>query len=251
MTDVSKPTISLSEKIQRDIETNIINGVWAPGDRIPNENEFMQQYQCSRMTVNRILSRLAERGLIIRRRKAGSFVAVPQSNSALFLNIHDFAKEAAADGQDYAYEILSRTVVNLNKTQALSLNLKEGHKVLAITCLHHFNAVPLAYEDRLISLEKVVAAETEPFDSIPPGTWLLGHVPWTEAKHTISAINADEKLARLLKIKLRVACLVLHRETWHDSEFVTAVDITYAGSSHKLTGAFTSALDHMNAGSSY
>lgn len=251
MTAPTKPAGSLSEKILRDIESNIINGVWAPGDRIPNENEFMEQYQCSRMTVNRILSRLAERGLIIRRRKAGSFVAVPQSNNALFLNIHDFAKAAEADGQHYSYQILNREVLKLNKTQALNLNLQEGHKVLAISCLHCFNAVPLAFEDRLISLQKVAVAEAEPFDTTPPGTWLLGHVPWTEAKHTISAINVAEKLAKLLKIKQSSACLVLHRETWHDKEFVTAVDITYAGSSHKLTGAFTSSLDTINAPGSF
>lgn len=247
MTETSEPVISLSETIQRDIETNIVNGTWGPGERIPNENEFMQQYQCSRMTVNRVLSRLAERGLIIRRRKAGSFVAKPQTNGALFLNIQDFAQEAADSGFSYRYEILYRQTEYLDKAKAASLDLAKGQEVLHVTCLHYFNNNPHAYEDRIICLDKVKAALDEDFETTPPGTWLLGHVPWTEARHTISALNVDKKLADLLKIKAQSACLVLNRRTWHDSEFVTEVDIIYGGSGYKLTSAFSSALDGMSS----
>ena len=237
-----KPAMTLSETIQRDIESKILSGQWAPGDRIPNESEFMEQFQCSRMTVNRVLSRLSERGLIVRRRKAGSFVAAPRNDSAMFMEIRDFAREAAGQGRKYRHEILLRRVERLSDARAHSLQLDPGLAVLRVLCLHVLDDQPNAYEDRVISLDKVSAVRDEYFEDAPPGTWLLGHVPWSEARHTIRAINADATLAGILGIAEQVACLVLNRRTWHLGEFVTDVDITYPGEGHELTGQFSSTM---------
>ena len=239
-TDTAVGNGSLSETIQRDIETKIVSGSWAPGDRIPSESDFMAQYSCSRMTVNRVLSRLSERGLIVRRRKAGSFVASPRNDSAMFLEIRDFAREAAGKGQRYQHEILLRRVERLSEARAASLKLKPGQPVLRVLCLHVLDDQPHAYEDRVISLQKVTAVADETFETIPPGTWLLGHVPWSEARHTIRAVNSDATLAGILGIAEHDACLVLNRRTWHQGEFVTDVDITYPGIGHELTGQFSS-----------
>ncbi|MBN8998033.1 MAG: UTRA domain-containing protein [Rhizobiales bacterium] len=231
---------SLSETIQRDIEAKIMSGEWAPGNRIPNEVEFMAQYDCSRMTVNRVLSRLSERGLIVRRRKAGSFVAAPRHDSAMFLEIRDFAREAAGRGRRYRHEILLRRIERLAELRAGSLGLSPDLLVLRVLCLHVLDEQPHAYEDRVISLDKVPAVRDEPFETAPPGTWLLGHVPWSEARHTIRAVNADATLAGILGIETHDACLVLNRRTWHQSEFVTDVNITYPGAGYELTGQFSS-----------
>lgn len=231
---------SLSETIQRDVEGKIMSGQWAPGDRIPNETEFMAQYGCSRMTVNRVLSRLSERGLIVRRRKAGSFVASPRHDSAMFLEIRDFAREAAGQGRRYRHEILLRRIEKLPEMRAGSLGLTPGLPVLRVLCLHVLDEQPHAYEDRVISLEKVPVVRDEHFAAVPPGTWLLGHVPWSQARHTIRAVNADATLAGILGIAVHEACLVLNRRTWHQAEFVTDVNITYPGAGYELTGQFSS-----------
>ena len=56
--------------------------------------------------------------------------------------------------------------------------------------------VPFAVEDRLIDLSSVPDAATADFSREPPGSWLLHHVPWTEAEHTISAVVADDRERR-------------------------------------------------------
>mgnify|MGYP003695062823 FL=1 len=66
---------TLNQRIRSDLESRILSGEWAPGFRIPYEHELMEQYGCSRMTVNKVLTALAESGMIERRRRAGSFVA--------------------------------------------------------------------------------------------------------------------------------------------------------------------------------
>ena len=64
--------MTLHERIRKGIESRILSGELKPGDRIPFEHELMEQYSCSRMTVNKAVIELVNRGLIVRRRRAGS-----------------------------------------------------------------------------------------------------------------------------------------------------------------------------------
>ena len=75
-----KPTY---KQIRLDIERRILTGEWPPGHRIPFEHQLMTRYGCSRMTVSKALSELAQAELIERRRRAGTFVRRPNFLSAV------------------------------------------------------------------------------------------------------------------------------------------------------------------------
>jgi GntR family histidine utilization transcriptional repressor len=230
--------LSLTGRIHRDIQQRIVSGDWPAGTRIPFETELAAQYRCSRMTVNKALSALAQEGLITRRRKAGSFVAEPKVEQAV-MEIQDFAMEAARLGLPYRHEITGRSVERLGAAAARAAGLPTGARVLHVLCRHSIGAKPVAFEDRLIALAAVPGAAEERFDAIPPGTWLLRRVPWTQAEHSIRARCADATLARLLDVAPGEACLVLQRRTWHLGAPVTIVDITYAGERQHLVGRFS------------
>jgi GntR family histidine utilization transcriptional repressor len=84
----------------------------------------------------------------------------------------------------------------------------------------------------------VPQAAEEHFTEVPPGTWLLRHVAWTEAEHVIGARAADAALARRLGIARGDACLTLDRRTWQGGDLVTAVRLTYPADRHSFTGRF-------------
>ena len=68
----SKPGVqgaALYQRIRNDLEARIMSGAWPPGHRVPFEHELMETYSCSRMTVNKVLSALADTGLVVRRGK--------------------------------------------------------------------------------------------------------------------------------------------------------------------------------------
>jgi GntR family histidine utilization transcriptional repressor len=67
----------------------------------------MAQFGCSRMTVNKAMSALAEEGLIVRRRRAGSFVARPRVHSTV-LDIPDIQAQIVARGEAYRFDLLDR-----------------------------------------------------------------------------------------------------------------------------------------------
>jgi len=230
--------LSLSARIRTDIEQRIVSGEWQAGHRIPFEHELTAQYACSRMTVNKALSALASTGLIVRRRRAGSFVA-PQPGEQALMEIQDFAEEATRRGLPYHHTILRRQVEKLDTQRARARNLPRACTVLHVKCLHLIDAIPMAYEDRIIAAAMAPGVADETFADIPPGTWLLRSVPWTEAEHVLYARAADPTLAKLLAIPDAAACLMLERRTWYRGKLVTDVRIAYPGDRHRLAGRFS------------
>ena len=230
--------ISISSRIEADIEQRILSGAWPPGSRIPYEHVLMQQYDCSRMTVSKALSGMSARGLIIRRRRAGSFVARPAAERSI-LKIEDFAEQARNAGQTYRHMIHHRMARPLHRGEASALDIPPASHVLEIHCLHELDAVPVAWEERLIVIDRIPAVATETFLSEPPGSWLLQHIPWTEAEHVISALNAGALLAGRLGIDEGDACLELHRRTWLQGALVTDVRLIHSGARYRFSGRFS------------
>ena len=227
--------VPLHERILRDVEADILSGRLIPGRTIPSEAELMAKYDCSRMTVYKAMSTLSARGLITRKRGFGSVVARPQVEHAV-LEIHDFTKEADRSGHQYAYELLSREIAPIKPAESRRLQLPGDSAVLRLKCLHRIDNLPIALESRLINLLAVPQAAEESFEAVPPGTWLLQKVPWSQAEHAIRAVSADRATARLLELAPGAACLVLHRVTWHLGVPVTDVELTHAGERYQLVG---------------
>ena len=230
-----KPT--LYKQIRHDIERRILTGEWPPGHRIPFEHQIMARYGCSRMTVSKALSELAQADLIERRRRAGTFVRRPKFLSAV-LQIADIRAEITALGRSYGYELIQCSRRAANAADRARLGVLKTGKVIAIACRHSADDVPFAIEDRLIDLDAVPEAATADFAIEPPGSWLLHHVPWTEAEHSISAIVADDQAAAALDIVIGAPCLVIDRHTWRSTRTLTAVRLLYPGESHKLVARF-------------
>jgi len=112
--------LTLHRRIRSDIADRILSGEWSPGFRIPFEHELMADYDCSRMTVSKALAPLAERGMIVRRKRFGSFVARPRIHSVL-LDIPDIQAEIQKRGEPYDYELLLRKVRAAHRRDASEL----------------------------------------------------------------------------------------------------------------------------------
>jgi GntR family histidine utilization transcriptional repressor len=231
-----EPT-SLYQRILSDIRGKIVSGEWAPGHRIPFEHELTIEYGCSRMTVNKALSQLAQSGLIERRRRSGSFVRRPRSQAAI-LEIHDIRTEVEALGLPYRYQLDLRQARRGEAADVDLLGPTKPKKVLELKSRHFAGPRPFCVEERLISLDSVPEAADESFAEIAPGPWLIGRVPWSSAEHRISAAAADAETAAALDIEDGAPCLVIERRTWSADLPVTNARFTYAADSHSLVARF-------------
>ena len=226
---------SLDARIRADLEAKIRSGEWSPGDRIPTEHELMAVYGCARMTVHKAISALVGAGLIERRKKAGSFVRRPHVQTAV-LEIPDIGALIAARGETYVFKLLDRRVVLAGELDGAELG-GEG-ALLQLDGLHVAQGRPFALEHRLISLAAAPPALEADCSREAPGSWLLGHIPWTEARHRITARNPGLEAARRLGIGPATACLQVERWTWRQGEPVTFVRQLFPGELYDLVAEF-------------
>ena len=235
----AEENVPLYVEIQRDIEHKIMSGKWPPGHRVPSEHELVEQYGCARMTVNKALSSLAASGMIVRKRRSGSYVGAPRMDEPL-LAIPDIKAEITAAGRHHSLRITHRDTRTITDAlEAQHVGVPVGTRVLSLEVVHFADDTPFALEKRQISLSAAPDAEHETFDTVPPGTWLLDKIPWTEAEHSISAIPADEPIAKRLKISSGDACMAITRRTWKAGNLVTFVELLYPGDRYRFVVRFS------------
>lgn len=229
---------SLHDRIRGDIEGMILSGEWLPGFRIPYEHELTARYGCSRMTVNKALATLVEKGLLDRRKRAGTFVASPGVHRAA-IDIPDIRSDIVASGRRYTLDLVAREERAADAADRAALAIESG-PVLALTCVHHAAGRPYALEHRRINLALVPQARGVDFAVEPPGSWLLAHIPWGAARHRIAAVAADGEAARLLGVVSGHACLSVERWTWQSPERITHVRQIHADAAYGLEAHFRS-----------
>ncbi|GAM67272.1 transcriptional repressor [Vibrio sp. JCM 19236] len=74
----------LSDVIQRELESLILDGILSPGQQLPPERELAKQFDVSRPSVREAIQRLEAKGLLTRRQGGGTFV-----NENLSSNLSD------------------------------------------------------------------------------------------------------------------------------------------------------------------
>lgn len=228
--------MSVAATIRRDIEEHVRSGRWPPGHRIPVERELADRYRCSRATVSKAVSELVSAGLIVRRRRAGSFVAPPRVRSAV-LEIPDIPAVVAARGSAHEFALLGRRVRPLDTGDADEALLAVAGDALELEGLHRVDGAPFAFERRVIALATIPAAHDADFAAVSPGSWLLRHVPWTDARHRIAAVPAGAAAARL-GVPPAAACLRVQRWTWRAGAGVTFVAQLFPGDRYDLVSDF-------------
>jgi GntR family histidine utilization transcriptional repressor len=231
------PEQTLHRRIRADLEGRIRTGEWTPGYRIPTEAELMAGYSCSRMTVSKAITALVQAGLVERRKKAGSFVARPRVQTAV-LEIPDLPGLIKARGEAYRFELLIRRSRPPDPSAPQEGALPESSRVLELSGTHYAADAPFALEWRTLNLAAVPDAQDVAFDETPPGTWLLQHVAWTQARHRIMAVSADAKMARRLNIREKAACLQVERLTFRADEWITFVRVLFPGDRYDLVASF-------------
>lgn len=225
------------EAITEELRGYILSGDWPPGHQLPAETEMAGAYGVSRMTMNKVLTRLSQEGYLVRRKKLGTYVAQPRAQSAV-MEIADITEEVGTLGRVHRFALLARQPRGLSASEALLLEAPEGQEVLWLEGMHHADERPFCLETRLIHPHRAPGVLDQDFSARSPGGWLLTTIPWSQASHRIRAINAGPEVARKLDVPPQTACLEIARLTRLDGDWVTWVQLCYPGEAHQLVAEF-------------
>ncbi|PLW77215.1 UTRA domain-containing protein [Cohaesibacter celericrescens] len=226
-------------RIKSDILEQIIDGTWQPGFQLPIETVLADSYGVSRMTMNKVLTQLANEGYVYRRKKKGTFVAEPRAQSAV-MEITDIEREVLALDKTYRWDLLTRQnhPMSAKNLEQLTLPATTDTGGLFLEGIHYSCDTPFCLETRYINSDIVPNVLEQDFACLAPGSWLLKVMPWTKAAHQIRAINVSNPSARLLELDPGSACLEIIRRTEIDATWVTWARLLYPGQAHQLIAQF-------------
>ncbi len=209
------------QAIQAEVLRRIRAREWPPGHTIPNEADLARDFGCARATVNRALQSLADAGLLERRRKVGTRVALhPVSKATVEIPI--LRQEIEDRGLHYRYQLISRNV------DSPPPQLRTEAPALHVTALHWADDAPYVFEDRWINTETVPDALQQPFDRISANEWLVTTAPYTHGDISFTAQPATGAQTAWLNTPQNTPVFVIERTTWDREDPITTVKLTYA-----------------------
>ncbi len=239
---VSRPGINSIDKsapepiyqqIKNNIEQKISNGEWLAGQKLPSENDLVLALGVSRMTVNRALRELTQKGLINRVHGLGSFVSEKPRHASL-IELEDIALEVTANGKKHSSKIKVLEKRLASPEVAVEMDVPGNAELYYLNAVHYQNDIPIQLESRYVNPTLMPEFLLQDFSKITSTAYLLSQFQPDEMEHIVSAVVADGKTQNMLKIGSGDPCLQLNRRTWKNRQVVTQVILTYPGSRYNL-----------------
>jgi GntR family transcriptional regulator, histidine utilization repressor len=215
------------QTVQAEVLRRINAREWKPGDFIPNEAELAVEFGCARATVNRALRSLAESGLLDRRRKAGTRVAVNPVRKAT-LSIPVIRHEIEGKGQSYRHTVLTQERAVPPAEIRARMRTEPGIKLMHLVTLHMADGKPYVFGNRWINPTAVPGVETADLNSQSANEWLVANVPFEGGDFSFSAMTAGTQEAEILACRQGDALVVIDRSTWNTTHVITSVRLTFA-----------------------
>ena len=200
--------------------------VWRPGELIPNEADLAEEFKCGRTTVNRALRELATTGIVTRKRKAGTRIAVNPPHKAV-LTIPIIREEVENKGAEYRHSILIREERTLPAHLAGVFRVSENARLIYTETMHFSDNRPFIYEERYTSLEVVPSFAAANLDLVSCNEWLVQNAPYSGGEMSFFALQAERKLARTFDILEGSALFASERSTWFEEQPITHVRMVY------------------------
>ena len=232
---MNTPSLRNWQSVQTEVLRRIHAREWKPGELIPNEADLALEFGCARTTVNRALRAVADSGLLDRRRKAGTRVAMQPAAKAT-LTIPVIRNEIEERGQAYNYSRLERQQAVPPAAISDAMKTPADYPLLHVCALHLADNIPYAFEDRWINPDVVPDALNESFETVSANEWLLKHTPYTHGEIIFTATSSTQDEAAFLKCSEMSALFTIDRVTWDGELAVTKVRVLY-GPGHQIRTA--------------
>ena len=212
--------------VRNEVRRRIVQRVWRSGDFIPHETELAKEFGCARATVNRALRELAGEGILDRRRKAGTRVAINAVRKAR-LDIPVIRNEIEAKGLTYRHMVLRREFGEPPPDARARMRTRQGEMLLHVQTLYLADGMPYVFETRWINPGAVPSVMDEMFTQISPNEWLVREVPFEAGDFTFSAMTSTPTEAAALSCQEGEGLFVLDRATWTSQLVITSARLIF------------------------
>ncbi|OEC34598.1 GntR family transcriptional regulator, histidine utilization repressor [Pseudomonas cuatrocienegasensis] len=216
----------------------IQGGVFPVNHQIPPEEQLARDFGVSRMTANKAIQNLVQKGYLVRQAGHGTFVTDRKAESSLH-EVMNIASEVRERGHVYGNRVLRCEAVAADDEVALRLGVRLGTEVFHSVLVHLQDGLPIQLEDRFVNPRWVPHYLATDFTQQTPNEVLVASCPISDVEHVVEAVPADGLIAELLEIDPLMPCLSVIRRTWSDDHLISYARLIHPGARYKLRSLHT------------
>lgn len=213
--------------VRDEIRARILDRTYAPGDRLPRDEDIAKELGCARTTVHRAMQDLSQIGLVERKRKGGTHVLTDPVTRATF-DIPVTRREVEQRGSKYDYQLVSRTIERTPLTVMARFGIQQPIDMLRAKALHLADNRPYMFEDRWVDPRSTPDILDVDLTLESANEWLVRNKPYSRVDVRFSAMNAEGEIAGHLSTPIGSAVFVIERTTWIGREPITSVQAAAA-----------------------
>lgn len=199
----SKDDTPLYKQISEYIRQRIEQEDWHVGQKIPTEQELCQQFEVSRITIVKAISRLVEEGLLVREQGRGTFVSVPplSTEPSPLLSFTEMMQE---QGKKPGSLVLEKSWKKPSHRDMERLHVAADESIWKIKRLMLADAMPIGIQTSYLSTKRFpnlmnkVTDHTSLYEILQKDYQLI----IDEAIETYNAVQLDEEEKAFLEVEM-------------------------------------------------
>lgn len=206
-------TIPAYSRIRTELEQQIQSGALPPGAKLPTEAELQRRHSVGRATAQRVLTELAQAGLVRRQRRRGTFVAEGARQENLLRTIdptlhgpeipgrHEVDSAGVVPAQDADVELPGLAErVPVNQLRRLKFDVQDN---------------PIAVELAVVPFSLAPRLFDEDLEHLTVHDYFARHrIPAAKSRVYVDPLLLDGPTAARLRTDAGQAVLRLRRLTW-------------------------------------
>ena len=156
-------TTSLFTQIEADIRNNIESGTYKSGDKLPTENELIEMYHVSRITIRRAIDDLTKDGILVKKQGKGTFVKEKKIQRKIS-HTTSFTQSCLQSNLTPNSYVTLREVLNTADLAFEEKDIFHDDRVLFIQRVRIANDVPIMCENNYFPYSRFSFLKNEPLN---------------------------------------------------------------------------------------
>lgn len=216
------PRTPIWKAIATSLQSDIAEGLYGPGDKLPTEAVLAARFGVNRHTVRNALAHLAQDGLVHARRGAGVFVTTTPTDYPIGRRVR-FHQNLRAAGRTPAKKVLLLETRLAHASEADALDLEQGAQV------HVYEGLSLS-EGRPIALFRSVFPATR----FPTLLTRLGSDPSVTAALRHFGVSDYTRASTRVNAKLATAIQALHLQISEHAPVLRTISVNVDPDGHPV-----------------
>lgn len=201
----------LYQQIHDNLLELIDNNLLQSGDSLPSERVLSECYKVNRMTVRQAIDSLVQKGLLIKKQGAGTFVGEKKAVPSFTPSVIGFSQRIRESGGTPSSQVLGRELLKPDAILSHRLQLQPDEQVIMIKRLRLVNNDPLMIETSYLSHALFPRLLTEKIENQSLYRLLedIYGMSIVEAEHTLEPTLPNAFEARQLGVELNQPAMLV------------------------------------------